>query len=259
MAPARYLKLGLLLLALVAAGAAAWFTLGRQPEERLPPLGLFTSLPIYWSEAADISAMLSSDAEPHWARRLIERRRDLQPLDVLTPQALAPFTDILIAQPRALGAAENVALDGWVRGGGHVLLFADPLLTQHSQFGLGDRRRPMGVALLSPILTHWGLALTMDDAEPEGERQVQLLGGALPVDQAGRFILMPTQPDAPAACHLLAKGLAAECRIGAGHALIVADAALLDHAGHGDAGGGTAQPIREAALSRLLEAAFTHH
>ena len=231
MALARSLKFGLLLLALVVAGAAAWFAVGRQPEERLAPLGLFTSLPIYWSEAADISAMLSPDAEPHWARTLIERRRDLRPLDVLTPQALAPFRDILIAQPRALGAAENVALDGWVRGGGHVLLFADPLLTQHSQFGLGDRRRPMDVALLSPILNHWGLALTMDDAGPEGEHQVKLLGGPLPVDQAGRFVLLPTEPGAPSTCRLLAEGLAADCRIGAGRALIVADAALLPPAG----------------------------
>lgn len=259
MALARSLKFGLLLLALVAAGTAAWFALGRQPEKRLPPLGLFTSLPLYWSEAADLSAMLSPDAERHWARKLIERQRDLKPLDVLTPQVLAPFKDILIAQPRALGAAENVALDGWVRGGGRVLLFADPLLTQHSQFGLGDRRRPMDVALLSPILAHWGLALTMDDAEPEGERQVELLGGPLPVDQAGRFTPVPTEPGAPAACRLLAEGLAADCRIGAGRALIVADAALLDRAGHDHADGGTSQATREAALSRLLASAFLHH
>ncbi|WP_054531923.1 hypothetical protein [Erythrobacter sp. SG61-1L] len=236
-------------LVVLAAGVAAWLLAPRPPAVRGTPLGLFTTLPLYWNEAADISAMLDPAAEKHWARGLIEERRDLRPLDVLSPEALAPFADMLIAQPRALAPAENVALDDWVRAGGHVLLFADPLLTQHSGFALGDRRRPMDVALLSPILNRWGLSLDIDEAQPEGEREAQLLGGPFPVDEAGRLALVATAPDAPASCRLLEGGLAADCAIGQGHALIVADAALLDSEG---AGSGE----REAALSRLLAAAY---
>lgn len=240
------------LLLVLAAGFAAWLLLVRVPQERQEPLGLFTSLPIYWNEGADLSAMLDPDAEPHWARALIEQRRELRPLDVLSPQALAGMHDLLAAQPRALSPAENVALDDWVRGGGHVLLFADPLLTQHSAFALGDRRRPMDVVLLSPILGRWGLVLTQADGleEGAGEHAVDLLGVPVTVDQAGRFTLVPTAPDAPAHCRLLAGGLAADCAIGKGRALVVADAALLDGEA-GDAG------EREAALSRLMAAAFT--
>ncbi|HZF45169.1 MAG TPA: hypothetical protein VEZ26_02460, partial [Sphingomonadaceae bacterium] len=62
-----------------------------------------------------------------------------------------------------------------------------------------------------------------------------------------------------AACRLLAEGLAADCRIGAGRALIVADAALLDRAAQGDADGRASRTIREAALSRLLDVAFSQH
>ncbi len=245
-------KLLFVALALLASGVAVWFFALRGPEARGQPLGLFTTLPLYWGEAADLSAMLEPDAEHHWARALVEEHRDLQPLDVLTPEALAPLGDLLIAQPRALAPAENVALDDWVRGGGHVLLFADPLLTAHSGFALGDRRRPMDVALLSPILNRWGLSLDLDETQPEGEREARLLGGPVPVDQAGRFALVPTAPDAPASCRLLEGGLAADCAIGRGHALIVADAALLDREGQ-------RQDEREAALSRLMTAAYARN
>ncbi|HTN15943.1 MAG TPA: ABC transporter [Sphingomonadaceae bacterium] len=253
MALPRSLKLGILAsLLLLTAGLAAWFVAARAPQEREEPLGLFTSLPIYWNEGANLSAMLDPDAEPHWARALVEQRRDLRPLDVLAPEVLAPLHDLLVAQPRVLAPAENVALDDWVRDGGRLLLFADPLLTQHSDYALGDQRRPMDVALLSPILARWGLVLTHDERQGEGERPVELLGGPVPVDQAGHFIPTATAPDASSQCRLLAGGLAADCVIGKGRALVVADAALLD-------GQGPDLDGRKAALTRLMAAVFAHH
>ena len=51
-----------------------------------------------------------------------------------------------------------------MRGGGRVLLFADPMLTRHSAFALGDRRRPQDVVLLSPILARWRLELQFDES-----------------------------------------------------------------------------------------------
>src|SRR6478752_6465849 len=162
---------------LAALAAAGWFLMRSEPRE---PLALFTSLPIYWREAGDISAALDPDGKPHWARSLIEEDRELRPLDVLTPEALKPFHDLLVAQPRALAPAENVALDGWVRGGGHLLLFADPMLTAQSAFAVGDKRRPMDVALLSPILSHWDLELRFDPAQQQGEVKRDVLGVDVP-------------------------------------------------------------------------------
>ncbi|MBS1239720.1 MAG: hypothetical protein H6R45_426 [Proteobacteria bacterium] len=236
------LRSTLIVLALLAACVAGWaFTRERHKEE--DPLGLFTSLPIYWREAADLSAMLDPNGEPHWARRVIEERRELRPIDVLTPETLAPFRDLLLAQPRALAPAENVALDDWVRGGGHLLLFADPLLTEQSSFAIGDKRRPIDVALLSPILAHWGLELQFDDKQRPGEVARDVMGIAVPTNLGGSFL---TQGQSN--CELWDDGLAVTCAIGKGRAVAIADAAVLESADPNGA--------RRHALEALLDTAF---
>jgi len=194
----------------------------RKPAER-PAMGLFTSLPILWNEAPDIGGMIDDKAPPHWARAALGAQYRVVPLDTL----LAPrkLRLLLMAQPRPLSPAENVALDGWVRGGGHVLLFADPMATRESAFPPGDRRRPQDVALLSPILSHWGLDLMFDEAQPAGLREIA--GSGIPVNLPGRLVLRAGAHS----CRVEQAGLIAECRMGAGKALIVADSALFDGAG----------------------------
>jgi hypothetical protein len=226
--------------------------LGEQSGGKLsvqPPLALFTTLPIYWSEAADVADLLSSQGPPHWARVEIEQDRVLTPVDVLTRDTLQQFDNLLMAQTRALSPSENVALDDWVRGGGRLLLFADPLLTSHSPYAIGDKRRPQDVALLSPILARWGLQLQFDQGQSAGEYLANFEGVALPVDLPGAFALGATAKDAPSDCRLLAGGLAATCAIGEGHALILADAALLDREIDD-------QAVRGKALSRLMAEAY---
>ncbi len=210
-----------------------------KPSPPPAPLGLFTSLPILWSEAEGVSAQLAAPAKPHWARRMLEEGRRIVPLDtLLAPGAL---TDLLVAQPRPLEPAENVALDGWVRGGGRLLLFADPVLTSESQFALGDPRRPAGTVLLDPILAHWGLVLRTKAATGESA------GTPFPVDAPGEFAALAGVPQE---CRIEVAGLIADCRIGKGSALIVADAALLDPADGAEAA------IRAQALRLLMQRAF---
>jgi hypothetical protein len=196
---------------------------GSAPRE----IGLFASLPIVWRESADLSGLLRSDAPPHWARQALETRGRLRPLDTLAGKdgtlPLAPDALLVLAQPRPLAPRENVALDAWVRAGGRLLLFADPMLTAPSAFALGDKRRPQDIALLSPILSRWGLVLQFDEDQPAGEHEVALYGAAMPVDLPGRFAI-----DGTSRCALAAEGLAAQCRIGRGAVLALADAALLD-------------------------------
>lgn len=225
----RSLKFAIAGLLALAVAAAVWALAGAGPSflEKRGPLGLFTSLPLYWGEEGAFSDLLDPDAETHWARSLVEEHRELRPLDVLSAETLGGLQDLLLAQPRALSASENVALDEWVRSGGRLLLFADPLLTEESHFPLGDRRRPLDVVLLSPILNRWGLELHLDEQQPLGARFVRLAGVNLPVDLPGQLALIPTAPDAPARCELLVQGVAAHCEIGRGRVLLVADAALL--------------------------------
>lgn len=187
---------------------------------------------------------LSLDAPPPWSRTVFEQHGTLVPLDSLVGangrDSLSGTDRLVLAQPRALSPEENVALDGWVRRGGRLLVLADPMYTGHSAYALGDPRRPQAIAMLSPILGRWGLRLEFDSDQPPGERQASVMGAAIPVELAGRFAL-----SGGATCKLWDDGLAATCAIGKGRVMAVADATLLD-------------PDRPnaTALSALLDAAF---
>lgn len=205
-------------------------------------IGLFTTLPILWPEAQGAADLLKSDAAPpHWARAVLARRGAIRPLDTL--ENLGGVGLLVLAQPRPLSPQENVALDRWVRGGGRVLLLADPMLTAESAYALGDRRRPQAIALLSPILARWGLALQFDAAQPAGERIETLYDLPFPVNLPGRFVAT----GGGVSCRIKAAGLAARCLVGKGQVVAVADAALLEDIPPDGA------ESRSATLDRLLD------
>ena len=215
------------------------------PNEARRPLGLMTSLPIYWPETGAFGDLVREGQEKGWVRASLERSYTLDPLDVLDERTLEGFDLLVLAQPRALSPQENVALDAWVRDGGRLLLFADPMLTAHTRYPIGDRRRPQDVALLSPILAHWGLDLTFAPDQPPGEHAVSDNGLVLPVDVAGHWNALPGSP-----CKLSLEDIIATCVLGRGRAVIVADAAVLQEGEEG------ADPARGAALAELLKRAF---
>lgn len=208
-------------------------------------LGLMTTLPIYWSGGPEFGAVLASDTETGWVRSALEEGYVLEPLDILDDESLSGLSQLFLAQPRPLAPEENVALDKWVRGGGRLLLFADPMLTAHSDYPLGDRRRPQDVVLLSPILRHWGIELLLDPAQQQNERRVHSGALTVPVETAGHFALLPGSD-----CVLTAENVLAACTVGRGRATILADAAMLDEA-HGQD-----EQLRRAALASLTSRAF---
>ncbi len=227
------------------AGFGLWQTASR-PATNVAPIGLFTSLPILWSEQADLARIVDDDSPPHWARGEIERLGRPVALDTLLD--LGSIDRLIVAQPRALAPDENVALDQWVRQGGKVLLIADPMLTQESAFPLGDRRRPQDIVMLSPIFGRWGLTLHFDEAQQAGEHlaEREIAGASLPVNLPGHFT--PGGRGHEARCAISPSGLLARCRIGKGHALLLADAALLEP--------DDAQGKRSKAFAALLDEAF---
>lgn len=238
---------GAAVLAAVLAAAVASCGAATEPHKpgTRPTLGLMTTLPLVWGETGSFGDLLTPDAQAGWVRPAIEAQYALEPLDTLEPDALAKLERLMLAQPRALAPDENVALDAWVRAGGRLLLFADPMLTRHSRFAVGDRRRPQDVVLLSPILRHWGLDLRYDDEQPTGETTGEIEGITVAIDKAGSFAVLSTST-----CRVLADGLAARCRIGKGEVLAVADAALLDEPEDGHTGG------RRDALTALFRLAL---
>ncbi len=222
---------------------------GTQPvpveEASRPALGLMGTLPIYWPETDNFGELLDGTGETGWVRATLEQSYTLEPLDTLDAESLAGLERLLLAQPRALSPAENVALDNWVRAGGKLLLFADPLVTRHSRYGLGDSRRPQDVILLSPILQRWGLDLTFSEDQHRGHRLETAFGAGHPVDLAGTFALRPTE--APADCEIEGAGVAARCTIEKGRLVAFADTALLDE---------EAEAAGRALLEALLAQSF---
>ena len=195
-----------------------------------PKLGLFTTLPIYWGEGGDIASILDGESKPDWVRTELETKFEIIPLDTLEAEALEGLDRVLLAQPRPLAPSENVAFDSFIASGNHALIIADPMLTRHSEYAIGDRRRPQEVVLLSPILQRFGAELVFDESQDEGERIVTSGGFDFPVNMAGQFRAIDT--DAKSACLIEdATGLLARCNRGAGFAYLYADAAILDWEG----------------------------
>jgi hypothetical protein len=183
-----------------------------------PPLLFMTALPIIWGEGG----AFDPESRPAESYRALEREFDVTPIDAIEPETLRGRRLMLLAQPRLLAPEELVALDAWVRAGGRVLLLTDPALAAAREFPPTDMRRPPETGLLRPLLDHWGLRLhpgisdealyyfTMDGLERR-----------LAVDHPGRLAATGNS------CRIAESPLVARCRIGAGEALVVADADLL--------------------------------
>lgn len=235
-------RLAFCLLALLVA-LAGWWALSpaRTPDRTV---GLFTSLPILWSEADDLKGMVDAPAAPHWARAVLQSNGKVIALDTLLQ--LGRVDVLVIAQPRPLMPEENVSLDAWVRAGGHLLMFVDPMLTQESAFALGDRRRPQDVALVSPILARWGLELQFDENQPGGMRESA--GERLPINLAGTFKAISGGHESK--CVIADDGLIARCEIGKGRAMLVADAALLEPDAAGDRSAIQLQRLLDRAIAQ---------
>jgi hypothetical protein len=221
-----------LLAALVAALAVlllfAGFANTRPADNRpKPPLALMTSLPLLWSEGG-IEADLTKDAGPHPAFTRLSTRYDITPIDDLEAWAPKPKQMLLLAQPRAFAPRELVRLDNWVRQGGIVLILADPALQWGSLYPLGDKRRPLFTSMLSPLFTHWGLELVLplEDEVPASMRKIGVFN--IRTVTVGEWL--PKASSAGSRCAILARGLLADCRIGKGRAVLVADADFLDAA-----------------------------
>lgn len=182
---------------------------------------VMTALPLFGA-TADPGVLLNGPDQRAEIIRSLSVRYEVVPLARLDQRVLAGST-LIMAQPRALVGEELVAVDAWVRGGGKTLIFTDPELFWPSELPLGDPRRPPPIGLLDPLLSHWGLVLAspaITDSGPEGS--ISLGKSSVAVAWAGRW-----QTRTPN-CKIESDGVIADCRVGKGRALLVADADLLD-------------------------------
>ena len=148
-----------LLLLLIAAAALALTTLrpaaslGPRPLADRPRLLLLTSLPLIFGEQFTLGGGGSV------ALSRLKERYTVEPIALASAPSLARHRLLLMAHPRAQTAEALVDLDAWVRGGGRLLLLADPLLEWDSARPLGDPLRPPPGFADTGLLAHWGLRL----------------------------------------------------------------------------------------------------
>jgi hypothetical protein len=214
-------RVGALLVAAIAVAAlvAAAFVasangprpLPPRPPNQRPTLLLLTSLPLVFGEGFS----LEQTGSP--ALKALQTRYRVVPISVADPAELAKGRLLLMAHPPAQPPEDLVALDAWVRAGGRVLLLADPMLEWPSERPLGDPLRPPPMFVDTGLLAHWGLRL--DAPDERGMRTERLGGFAVVTFSPGQLF---------GRCRTDRDRLVADCGIGKGRAIVVADADLLD-------------------------------
>lgn len=208
----------------MAVATAALIASGRQVEPRpataRPVLLVVTSLPLFFGETFTLDQTGSPTAT-----RLAESFT-VRTIAQADAASLAGQRLLLMAHPRAQTADALVALDAWVRRGGRLLLFADPVLDWHSERPLGDRLRPPPGFADTGLLRHWGVVLTRPTQR--GPVDVSTEGRALRLSSPGRLT-------AGRGCDAAMSGHAVRCTVGRGRVTVVADADLLDPLCGGDA------------------------
>ena len=146
------------------------------------------------------------------------------PISVTSPGELAKGRLLLMAQPLAQTSENLVALDDWVRGGGRVMILADPLLEWSSKRPLGDPLRPSPMFADTGLLGHWGLRLDAPDVPGAAARTL-----------AGYRIVTLSPGVLFGRCGVSRDRLVADCQVGKGEAVVIADA---DFIGTDKLGGG---------------------
>jgi hypothetical protein len=202
----------------------------RPPADR-PTLLLLTSLPLVFGENFSVDG-----GSP--ALSALETRYRVMPISVTDEADLAGGRLLLMAHPLAQPAEDLVALDAWVRGGGRLLLLADPALEWPSRRPLGDSLRPAPMFMDTGLLRHWGLRL--DPPDTRGLQARTLGGQSIQAVSPGQLF---------GTCRIAADGFVADCRVGRGRAIVIADADFLNV----DALGDSADHNLDALLAELAD------
>lgn len=195
------------------------------PHAARPVVAVLSAIPLQGVPMGAAQGMSAADSiglrSPIWAA--LGERLDLHALDALDEASLAGVHRLLLAQPRALAPTEMVALDAWVRRGGQAVILSDPLLQWPDPRPLAHPLRAPLTSLLDPLLSHWGLRLEPAEISVENgavERRALASGVMVQLAGASRFTMIGKG----STCALSEQGLITTCRIGAGRAVLMADA-----------------------------------
>ncbi|WP_447756242.1 Gldg family protein [Sphingopyxis fribergensis] len=186
-----------------------------------PDATMLSGLPLRWSGANGIAAMIAEGTQDDPALAQLEAAGPVSLVDSLVDHVPPPRGALLVVHPRALAPQELVAIDAFVRGGGRAVILADALSGWPARYPFGDPRNPPITSLLTPLLDHWAVTLGSAPAGEAGLVPVDFDGARLNLFSAGRFDRLPRS------CRAFADRRVARCPIGSGEVWLVGDADLL--------------------------------
>jgi hypothetical protein len=196
------------------------------PEVPRGPLHVLTGLPLFWGEGG-IADVLNGKTQKSALITGLEADGKVTALEQLDEGALAQTKLLLLIQPPALIPEELVALDAWVRAGGRVVILADPDLVWETTLMPGDPRRPPVKSLLGPLFGHWGLTL-VPDPPSDDPVAVRVADQSVTMMRPGKW------KRARGACVIQNAARVANCSLGKGRAIIVADVDFVNPDSGGD-------------------------
>ncbi len=211
------------------------------PEPSSKTWHVLTSLPLFVGQGS-MTDMINGKSDQSQLITRLQSGRKLLPLDTIDEAVIAKVDRILMVQPSAIPAREIVAFDAWVRRGGQAVIFADPDMLWDTGHRFGGVGTPPPSTLLDNLFSHWGLKL-------EGMRQAprissgKIVGENVALANPGIWKAI----DPKTTCEIEGGGLVAQCKIGEGNVILVADADVADPALWKQANNDNA-----AALSKLL-------
>jgi hypothetical protein len=192
-------------------------------DNQRPKVTLLSSMPLVWGVAGqDVAAILAGQSASTPIYDLLTSTADVQLADAIVADRLQSTDVLLLIQPRPLPPEGLVTLDDWVRRGGSILWLADPNLGLNADFHLGDPRNPEQSEANLALLNRWGLQWHQSAATGDVMRW-RVRDNAIPLVlfAPGQFVARERN------CRLRARGRIADCRVGAGRALILADADMV--------------------------------
>ena len=134
-----------------------------------PVIGLLTGLPL---DGRNQQAMMMGRPPQPWL--ILERLEELFEVRQLSPQGLERIEDdvdvLMVVHPKGLSDAVRYAIDQFVLGGGHALVFVDPNAEADMTPTVPGLPPLPGKSELEELLAAWGLEL--DTARTVGDMQV---------------------------------------------------------------------------------------
>lgn len=220
-----------LVILLLGFGAILWSMSDSGEDLRKTKIVLLSSIPLQWGEG-DLKSVVDGEGHPDPLFERLSETRDVVAVDNFEQVQASGTKVAILIQPKAFSPDELVRLDNWVRAGGRLLFFADPALDWPTTLSPGDAQRPLFTSLHSPLFAHWGLELVLPvDAEHAHDQiETQLGDFNLLLKTPGSWMWADSDKAGAQPCKIERGALIAECRVGKGQAILVADVDML-HSG----------------------------